>query len=58
MCPEALNSVQYSTVLLYFSCVHVLYCRDKILDKILTSVNCNKCCYFMIKESSKSIPAL
>ena len=58
MCPEALNSVQYGSVLLYFSCVHVLYCTDKFIGKILTNVNCNKCCVFVIKETSKSIPAL
>jgi len=44
MCPEALNSVQYSIMLLYFSCVHVLYCTDKFLGKILSNVNHNKRC--------------
>jgi hypothetical protein len=58
MCPEALSSVQYSTMLLYFSCVPVLYCTDKFIGKILSNVNCNKCCLLMIKESSKLIPAL
>ena len=58
MCPEALNSVQFSTVLLYFICVHVLHLTDKFLDKILTNMNCNKCCFFMIKERSKSMPAV
>jgi hypothetical protein len=44
MCAEALNIVQYSTMLLYFSCVNVLYCADKFIDKILSNVYHNKRC--------------
>jgi hypothetical protein len=40
----SLNSFQYSIMLLYFSCVHVLYLTVKYLDKILINVNHKKRC--------------